>query len=79
MKRPWQVCRATVVQHDGERRWDYAYQFLLQWAMEHEAGSSPAPSHHQEESHGSRSLRPGFNDSSPPAPDDCTATQSLTR
>jgi hypothetical protein len=52
MKMPWQVCRATVVQHDGERRWDYAYQFLLQWAMEHAASSRSAPSHHQEESHG---------------------------
>ena len=70
MKRPWQVCRATIVQHDGERRWDYAYQFLLQWAMEHDAGSRPAPSHHQEESHGRRSLRPRFNDSSTTAPDD---------
>jgi hypothetical protein len=70
MKMPWQVCRATVGQHDGERRWDYAYQFLLQWAMEHAAGSSPVPSPPQEESHGSRSLRPGFNDSSTTAPDD---------
>ena len=70
MKRPWQVCRATIVQHDGERRWDYAYQFLLQWAMEHDAGSRPAPSDHQEESHGRRSLRPRFNDSSTTAPDD---------
>ena len=34
MKTPWQVRRITVAQHDGERRWDYAYQFLLQWAME---------------------------------------------
>ncbi len=79
MKMPWQVRRATVGQHDGERRRDYAYQFLLQWAMEHDAGSSPTPSHHQEEPHGSRSLRPGCNDSSTPAPDDCTATQSSPR
>ena len=70
LKRPWQVCRATVVQHDGERRWDEADQCLLQWAMAHDAGSSPAPSHHQEESHGSRSLRPGVHDSSTTAPDD---------
>ena len=70
MKTPWQVRRTTVAQHDGERRWDYAYQFLLQWAMEHKAGSCPAPSHHQEESHGSRFLHPGFNDASTPAPDD---------
>ena len=70
MKMPWQVRHATVVQHDGERRWDYAYQFLLQWAMEHAAGNSPAPLHHQEEPHGSCSLRPSFNDASTTAPDD---------
>ena len=70
MERPWQVCRVTVGQDDGERRWDYAYQFLLQWAMEHEAGSRPAPSHPQEEPHGSRSLRPCVHDSSATAPDD---------
>jgi hypothetical protein len=29
MKTPWQVRRTTVAQHDGERRWDYAYQLLL--------------------------------------------------
>jgi hypothetical protein len=70
MKIPWQVRRVTVGQYDSERRWDYAYQFLLQWAMEYDAGSRPAPSHHQEESHGSRSLHPGFNDSSTTTPDD---------
>ena len=70
MKRPWQVCRATIVQHDGERRWDYAYQFLLQWAMEQTAGNSPAPAHHQEESHGSRSLHACLDQSSATASDD---------
>lgn len=58
METSWRVRRTTVAQHDGERRWDYAYQFLLQWAMEHEAGQGPAPSHDQEDPHGSRSLRP---------------------
>jgi uncharacterized protein (UPF0548 family) len=57
MKTPWQVRRTTVAQHDGERRWDDAYQCLLQWAMAHEAGYCPTtPSHPQEEPHGSRSL-----------------------
>ncbi len=79
MQRPWQVRRATGGQHDGARRWDAAYPFLLQWAMEPDAGSRPAPSPPQEESQGSRSLRPGVNDSSTPAPDDCTATQSSAR
>lgn len=58
MKTPWEVRRTTAAQHDGERRGDYASQFLLQWAMEHEAGKGPAPSHDQEDHHGSRSLRP---------------------
>ena len=70
MKTPWQVHRTTAASHDGERRWDYAYQFLLQWAMEHEAGNSPAPSHQQEESHGSRSVRPCLDTSSATAADD---------
>ena len=70
MKMPWQVRRATVVQHDGERRWDYAYQFLLQWAMEQTAGNSPAPSHHQEDSHGSRSIHSCLDASSATAADD---------
>src|SRR5262245_35369044 len=74
----WHVHRTVRAQHDGERRWDYAYQFLLQWAMEPDAGSRPAPSHHQEASHGRRSLRPSCNDASTTAPDDCTATQSFT-
>jgi hypothetical protein len=71
MKTPWQVRRTTVAQHDSERRWDYAYQFLLQWAMEQTAGKSPAPSHPQEEeSHGSRSLHACLDQSSAPASDD---------
>ena len=49
METPWHVRRSTVAQHDGERRWDEAYQFLLQWTMEHEAGKRPAPSHPQED------------------------------
>ena len=69
MKTPWHVRRSTGVQHDGERRWDEAYQFLLQWTMEHEAGTRPAPSHPQEDPHGSRSVRAGLNAPSTTAPD----------
>lgn len=69
METPWQVRRTTVAQRDGERRWDYAYQFLLQWAMEHEADQGPAPSHAQEDSHGNRSLRPCLNQPSTTATD----------
>ena len=34
MKREWQVHRAVVECTDGQRRWDYVYQFLLRWMME---------------------------------------------
>lgn len=69
METPWQVRRTAVAQHDGERRWDYAYQFLLQWAMEDEAGQEPVPSQDQEDTHGSRSLRPCLNQPSTTATD----------
>ena len=49
MKTRWHVCRAVVARGDGERRWDDAYQILLQWAMAHEAGTDPAPSHCKKE------------------------------
>ena len=62
MKMPWHVRRAVMARGDGERRWDYAYQFLLQWAMEHEAGTGPAPSHQEkEEHHGRGFVCPGFD------------------
>ena len=66
----WHVHRTVRAQNDGERRWDYAYQCLLQWAMEQTAGNSPAPSHHQEDSHGSRSIHPCLDASSATAADD---------
>ena len=65
-KHPWQVTRSGIARSDGERRWDYAYQFLLQWAMECDTGNSPVLSAHaQEESHGSRPVCPGVDQ--PPA------------
>lgn len=70
MKIPWQVRRVAVGQSDEDRRWDYAYQFLLQWAMAAAAGSNRAPAHAQEDPHGSRALRPGLNHSSATAADD---------
>ena len=70
MKTPWQVRRTAAAQHDGERRWDDAYQLLLQWAMEHEADSSPVPSSPQEDAHGNRFLRPRLDQPSTAAADD---------
>ena len=39
MKTSWHVRRSGGARDDGDRRWDYAYQFLLQWAMEHNQDS----------------------------------------
>ena len=41
MKREWQVHRAVAECTDGQRRWDYAYQFLLRWMMEQTVGHNP--------------------------------------
>jgi hypothetical protein len=67
----WQVCRSGTVRPDGARRWDLAYQFLLHWAMEAEAGSPPALSPQpQEEIHGNRPLCPSLDQSPATDPDD---------
>jgi hypothetical protein len=58
MKTSWQVSRTAVARDDGDRRWDYAYQFLLQWAMEQQVAPCPAPSHPQEDYHGHCPLCP---------------------
>jgi hypothetical protein len=34
VKRKWDVQRTMVKRIDGHRRWDIAYQRLLQWASE---------------------------------------------
>ena len=70
MHTSWHIHRTVRAQRDGERRWDYAYQFLLQWVMEQTAGNSPASSHQHEESHGSRSVHPCLDASSATAADD---------
>jgi hypothetical protein len=41
MKSEWRVSRSTIARPDGQRRWDYAYQFLVRWAMEQETASKP--------------------------------------
>jgi hypothetical protein len=43
MKSKWKVSRSTIARPDGQRRWDYAYQFLVRWAMEQEVASKPNP------------------------------------
>ncbi len=69
MKSSWQVSRNFIARSDGQRRWDYAYQFLLRWAMESKAGNCPAPSHSQEDRHGSRPVRTRIDQSATTDPD----------
>jgi hypothetical protein len=65
-KQSWQVIRSGIARSDAERRWDYAYQFLLQWAMETDTGTQPVPSAlAQEDDHGNRSVCPRLDQ--PPA------------
>lgn len=52
MKLKWKVSRKLITRHDGQRRWDQAYQFLLRWAMEQEAGKVPASSNKEEHYNG---------------------------
>jgi hypothetical protein len=63
VKRKWEVQRTTVERLDGQRRWDIAYQRLLQWASEVEevpaGGISDITT--QEEQNESCHLRPCFN------------------
>ena len=69
--RSWQVTRSLSARSDGERRWDYAYQFLLQWAMEPDTDTqSVSEPSQQEESHGDRSVSSGFDPSPTTGSDD---------
>lgn len=63
MKRKWAVCRSLVQRGDGQRRWDIAYQRLLQWTQK-VAGviePGPAPIITQEVKDESRSLCAGVD------------------
>ena len=79
MKTRWHVHRTVRAQSDGERRWDYAYQFLLQWTMDHDAGASPASGYPQEEPYGSRSVCPCFNNPPTANSDDCSTARTSAR
>ena len=62
MKSEWSVSRNTIARPDGQRRWDYAYQFLVRWAMEQEASLKPNPLPKQEEHQNESSLIPSSFD-----------------
>ena len=47
MQHQWRLCRTFQEHRDGQRRWDRAYQLLLQWAQAADvppAEPSPRPS-----------------------------------
>jgi hypothetical protein len=76
MKTRWQVHRTVRAQSAGERRWDYAYQFLLQWTINADAGTTPVSAAPQEEPYGSRSLCPCLYNSSTVPSDDRPAART---
>ena len=57
----WQLKRNFIARTDGQIRWDYVYQYLLQWAMALTADQPSASTQSQEEQHGNRSLRSRLN------------------
>ena len=69
MKPVWKVRRTVAACDDGQRRWDYAYQFLLQWAMDSSADTYSAPTP-QEEGNERGDLRPGLDPATTTGADD---------
>jgi hypothetical protein len=73
MQRQWQIRRTTLEIHNGQQRWDQAYQLLLRWAQTNPspAGSeTPSALPHQEVFHASSHLCAGLDIPSSPAADD---------
>jgi hypothetical protein len=64
------VRRSVSPRHDGQRRWDLAYQLLLRWTMEREDGTEPVSSSQQEERNGHCLVRTGIDQPSTTDPDD---------
>ena len=52
----WKVDRDTIERDNGQRRWDEAYQFLLQCMIENRERSLDERSREQEEQNGSGTL-----------------------
>ena len=69
MKPTWKVQRTVAARDDGQRRWDYAYQFLLQWATVSSAEICSAATQ-QEEGNECGTLCSGLEPASTPSPDD---------
>ena len=81
MRHQWRLCRTLQEHPDGQRRWDRAYQLLLQWAQAPdvppaEPGQSPRLVLHQpvaqnsvEVTHARSDLCPGLDPAANPDPD----------
>ena len=69
MKPTWKVQRTVAARDDGLRRWDYAYQFLLQWATDASVEMCSAATQ-QEEGNECSTLCSGLQPTSTPSPDD---------
>lgn len=69
MKPDWSISRSPMARADGQRRWDYAYQFLLRWTLEAETsvGSILLPKE-EDNQNGNSPLCPCFNQPSTPKP-----------
>jgi hypothetical protein len=55
-RKQWKVHRSTTQREDGQRRWDEAYQFLLQCMIENREKTLDEKSQEQEEQNGSCAL-----------------------
>jgi hypothetical protein len=70
MRTPWYVKRTIIARHDGQRRWDDVYQFLLPWALAREADSLSLGGSEQEDTADRRRLCPRVDQPSTPRTDD---------
>jgi hypothetical protein len=62
MKRQWHVRREVMERPDAQRRWDRAYQNLLQWTLATERRAAVLqPKHTEEVYHAASSLHPGLD------------------
>ena len=75
-KRQWSIRRTTTQAPETQRRWDRAYQHLLQWSAP-TVPVSPQESQAQENHNEHRSLRPRFDTTTSTDPDNRTATRQF--
>jgi hypothetical protein len=69
MKPAWKVRRTVVARDDGQRRWDYAYQFLLQWMAEASTTLVSTNTPQQEEGNAGGTVCPRLDRTSTTGPD----------